>query len=367
MDNYLTLLLLLSFLWASIVFFFSLGKQSQTSPKLPPGPPPYPIIGNLLDLVGDKAYRALTNLSKTYGKLMTLKLGSTTAIIISSPEMAKEALHKHDLAFSSRTIPDAAKALDHHKVSILWSPATAHWRTLRKVSAINLFSPKQLDSTQVHRESKLGELLQHVEEKCARGEAIDVGEVVFTTILNSISNTFFSIDLAGYSSDLSHEFKDIVLSMGLLAGKPNIVDYFPALSVFDPQRIRKTMTNYFHKIFRIFNSIIDERMQKEDPYAGSDLLASLLNLTKENSGFTRRDLLHLLLDLFLAGVDTTSSAVEWAMAELLRNPETMIKARKELKQALGKDDQETASPRNQRKREWSDRNVKPLVDINTRK
>ncbi|KAI4354930.1 hypothetical protein L6164_003753 [Bauhinia variegata] len=302
MDNYLTLLLLLSFLWASIVFF-NLGKQSQTSPKLPPGPPPYPITGNLLDLVSAKPYQALTNLSKTYGKLMTLKLGSTTAIIISSPEMAKEALHKHDIAFSSRTIPDAIKALDHHKLSIVWSPAKAYWRTLRKVSAIKLFSPKQLDSTQVHRKRKLGELLQHVEEKCTRGEAIDVGEVVYTTVLNSISNTFFSIDLASYSSDLSHElFKDFVLGMGLLAGKPNIVDYFPALSVFYPQGIRKTMTNYFHKMFRIFNSIIDERMQKEDPYAGSDLLASLLNLTKENSRFTRRDLLHLLLDLFLAGL-----------------------------------------------------------------
>ncbi|KAI4354932.1 hypothetical protein L6164_003755 [Bauhinia variegata] len=242
---------------------------------------------------------------------MTLKLGGTTAIIISSPEMAKEALHKHDIAFSSRTIPDAIKALDHHKLSIVWSPAKAYWRTLRKVSAINLFSPKQLDSTQVHRKRKLGELLQHVEEKCRRGEAIDVGEVVYTTVLNSISNTFFSIDLAGYSYDLSHElFKDFVLGMGLLAGKHNIVDYFPASSVFDPQGIRKTMTNYFHKMFRIFNSIIDERMQKEDPYAGSDLLASLLNLTKENSGFTRRDLLHLLLDLFLAGVDTTSGTVE---------------------------------------------------------
>ncbi|KAI4354929.1 hypothetical protein L6164_003752 [Bauhinia variegata] len=319
MDNYLALFLSISFLWTCIIFFFSLVKPSPTSPKLPPGPQPDPIIGNLLDLVGAKPYQAFANLSKTYGKLMTFKLGSCTTIVISSPEMAKEALHKHNLALSSRTIPDAVKALDHHKLSIVWSPAKAYWRTLRKISAINLFSPKQLDSTQVHRERKVRELLKHVQEKCARGEAIDIGEAVFTTVLNTMSNTFFSVDLAGYSSEFSYEFKDIVVGMALLAGKPNIVDYFPALHMLDPQGIRKKMKDYYHKVFEIFNRIIDQRMQKEDPYAGSDLLASLLNLTKdENSGFTCHDLLHLLMDLFLAGMDSTSSTVDWAMAELQR-------------------------------------------------
>ena len=42
-------------------------------------------------------------------------------------------------------------------------------------------------------------------------------------------------------------------------------------------------------------------------------------------------------DLFVAGVDTTSSTIEWAMAELLHNPEKIAKARDELEKVLGKD------------------------------
>lgn len=45
----------------------------------------------------------------------------------------------------------------------------------------------------------------------------------------------------------------------------------------------------------------------------------------------------LYQDLFVAGVDTTSSTIEWAMAELLHNPEKIAKARDELEKVLGKD------------------------------
>ncbi|KAL9675110.1 hypothetical protein QQ045_003311 [Rhodiola kirilowii] len=39
-------------------------------------------------------------------------------------------------------------------------------------------------------------------------------------------------------------------------------------------------------------------------------------------------------DLFIAGTDTTSSTLEWTMAELLRNPSTLEKAKAELAQAI---------------------------------
>ncbi|KAK8495830.1 hypothetical protein V6N12_000695 [Hibiscus sabdariffa] len=40
--------------------------------------------------------------------------------------------------------------------------------------------------------------------------------------------------------------------------------------------------------------------------------------------------------LFAAGTDTTSSTIEWAMAEVLRNPQVLLKAKKELEQAISK-------------------------------
>lgn len=41
-------------------------------------------------------------------------------------------------------------------------------------------------------------------------------------------------------------------------------------------------------------------------------------------------------DLFVAGTDTTSNTLEWAMAESLKNPEIMKKAKAELEEVIGK-------------------------------
>ncbi|KAJ0830413.1 7-ethoxycoumarin O-deethylase [Helianthus annuus] len=52
--------------------------------------------------------------------------------------------------------------------------------------------------------------------------------------------------------------------------------------------------------------------------------------------FNHTNIKDLFLDLFVAGTDTTSITVEWAMAELLRNPHIMTKAKEELEKVIGK-------------------------------
>ncbi|KAL0314890.1 UNVERIFIED_CONTAM: cytochrome [Sesamum angustifolium] len=95
------LLLLLCLIWACFHLLQSNSRQYRRSAKLPPGPYPLPIIGNILQL-GQNPTRSLTKLSKTYGPLMHLKLGTIDTIVVSSPEMAKEILQKHDQDFSLR-------------------------------------------------------------------------------------------------------------------------------------------------------------------------------------------------------------------------------------------------------------------------
>jgi len=111
--------------------------------------------------------------------------------------------------------------------------------------------------------------------------------------------------------------------------------------LIDPQGVRQRTRIYFSKVFEIFDGIINQRLQLRASSKGfkesNDVLDSLLSLTEEdNSEISLLDIKHLLLDLFLAGIDTTSSTAEWAMAELLHNPEKMTKARDELEEVLGK-------------------------------
>ena len=171
---------------------------------------------------------------------------------------------------------------------------------LRKACATQIFAPQRLDATETLRLAKVQELLDHVNQSCKSGAPIDIGLVVFTTVLNSISNTLFSIDLVQYDSNLSQEFRDLVCGVANEAGRPNIADYFPALRLIDPQGVRKRIRIYFSKVFGIFDGIINQRLQLRASSKGfkesKDVLDSLLSLTEEdNPEISLLDIKHLLL------------------------------------------------------------------------
>ncbi|XP_025634214.1 cytochrome P450 76T24 isoform X1 [Arachis hypogaea] len=259
--EYLELLLLISFVLACIHLLFSNLAMKTPKNKLPPGPKPFPIIGNILEL-GTHPHLSLSRLSQIYGPIMTLKLGNITTIVISSPQLAKEVLHKHDKTFCDRQTPDTLTALDHHKVSVIWLPLRKKWRNLRRICADNLFSIQKLDSTQVLRQKKVQKLLDFVKERSEKGESLNMEERVQRRGLEGESN------------------------------------------------------------------------------GRKDLLDSMVDLMLEdNSELSRSQVLHLLMDLFNAGIDTTSSMIEWTMAELVRNPKELKKVREELHQVLGKEQQ----------------------------
>lgn len=341
MDAPMLLLIVVPFLvlWYSCVFILRSYSSRGISHKLPPGPCPYPIIGNLFQIDGI-IHGSLAKLSRTYGPLMSLKLGKKVVIVVSSPEVAKELLQRHDLQVSSRGVPDAARALDHYRFSTFWLPAVNKWRNLRKLCKEQLFSSERLNASEGLRQEKVQELCRSVHQCCIHGQAVDIGEAAFTTSLNLISNTLFSVDFGEHNSNSSQELKEVVWSVMKILGVPNVADFFPVFKVIDPQGIRRQAKLYMGKLLDTFDVIIEQRLQgrRASPtyLRRNDLLEVLLDLSQRNEAdWHHKDMKHLFLDLFVAGTDTTSTTVEWAMAELLRNPEKMQKATAEIREVVG--------------------------------
>ncbi|EEF51040.1 geraniol 8-hydroxylase [Ricinus communis] len=317
----------------------SISKRSKTGPgKLPPGPTPLPLVGNLFEL-GDKPHQSLAKLAKIHGPLMSLKLGQITTVVISSATLAKEVLQTLDLSFANRICVQAVHAHDHHEASMPWLPVGAPWRNLRKICNSYLFSNQKLDGNQDIRQKKIQELIADVKESCRLGAATNISHVAFKTVLSVLSSNVFSLDLTDSNSDSVREFKEVARCIMDEVGKPNLADYFPVLRKIDPQGVRRRTAIYFGRMLDLFDPIIDQRLElrKEEGYiSANDMLDTLLALIEENK--TEMDInsmKHLFLDLFAAGTDTTSSTLEWAMTELLRNPKTLSKARAEIKQTIG--------------------------------
>ncbi|KAF8391759.1 hypothetical protein HHK36_021993 [Tetracentron sinense] len=259
--EYWSIVLWILFVWTCVHVLTSRARAMNSGPgKLPPGPVPLPIIGSLFKL-GSRPHESLAELAKTYGPLMTLKLGQTTTVVVSSSTMAKEVLQKNDQAFSNRTIPDAVGALNHHEVSMVWLPVSPQWRSFRKICNQQMFTTQRLDANQGLRRQKVRDLLTHIRYSCEAGKAVDVGRIAFGTTLNLMSNTLFSVDLAHPNSDTTQEFKDHVCDAMEIAGRPNIADYFPVLRLIDPQGIRRRLLTHYRKLIDLFDGMIDQRLK----------------------------------------------------------------------------------------------------------
>ncbi|PWA63224.1 cytochrome P450 [Artemisia annua] len=322
------------------------NRKSGSSARLPPGPYPVPIIGSIFKL-GNKPHHSLAALSKTYGPLMSLKLGSTTTIVVSSRDIVQELFSKHDMSISSRSVPYAAYSYTHNleKNSMAWLPVGDKWRSLRRISKEQLFSVRQLDASQGLRKKKVQELLTYIQDCSMIRKAVNVGQTAATTTLNVLSNFIFSIDLAQYDSVSAEQFKDLVGALMEVGGTPNLADFFPVLRPLDPHGLLKRANLITGKLMAIFEKHINNRLEvratrsSDAPSSTNDLTDLLLDMCEsEIPSISLDDMRVLLFDLFIAGTETTSSTLEWAMAELIRNPEKMSKAQSELKELMGNQD-----------------------------
>ncbi|CAN0910633.1 Geraniol 8-hydroxylase [Linum grandiflorum] len=287
----------------AILFRFPSNQTPAAAAKLPPGPSRLPIIGNLHNLLaGDKLpHQSLAHLAQIHGPLMSLKLGQqVVTIVASSPAVAKEILQNNDQLLSNRHLTRAMCAFGHHEYGMSLLPVgSSEWRNLRKLCSTYLFATQKLDSNQDLRRKKIQELLQSVGRNASEGKAVDIGRAAFQT------------------------------------------NYFPVLGVMDLQGIERRIVSHSSKLLNLFGRIIDERLEKRQSEAyisANDMLDTLLdNIGGDQEASMDLNLIkHLFLDLFAGGIDTMTSTVEWAMAEMLRNPLIFAKARDEIDQTIGK-------------------------------
>ncbi|RVW74391.1 Geraniol 8-hydroxylase [Vitis vinifera] len=316
-----------------ILCFFLLQflRPSSHATKLPPGPTGLPILGSLLE-IGKLPHRSLARLAKIHGPLITLRLGSITTVVASSPQTAKLILQTHGQNFLDRPAPEA---LDSPQGTIGWIPADHVWRSRRRVCINHLFTSQSLDSLQHLRYKKVEQLLQHIRKHCVSGTPVDIGLLTSAINLNVLSNAIFSVDLVDPGFESAQDFRDLVWGIMEGAGKFNISDYFPMFRRFDLLGVKRDTFSSYKRLYEIVGDIIKSRIKcrASNPMSrNDDFLDVILDQCQEDGSVFNSDNIQ---ELFYAGSDTSTITTEWAMTELLRNPRLMQKVRQELSEVIG--------------------------------
>ncbi|XP_047951649.1 ferruginol synthase-like [Salvia hispanica] len=328
MDCFLFAVVMAVMLW----FIFLRGP----GPRLPPGPRPLPIIGNIHQLGKKNPYETLRQLAKTYGPLMSIRLGSAYMVVASTPEMAMALLQRHGQAFSGRYVPHAMEACDFSKLSMTFGPAGKAWRDKRKMCKEIVFSDRCLEGSEPLRQEMLQKLVDAVNVHSDRGDVVNVHDVVFMANLDLLLSTIFSFTSPDTAVELKKNMDDFFSLF-----TPNIADFFPILKPLDPQGIKRKAELSLGKLLAKFREFVDHRLEdrrRNNPK--QDLLEAIIDIAQGNDyNFTTQDIPYLLFELIVGGIDTNSFTVEWIMTELLFNPDKLKRLKQEIKSVAGENGQ----------------------------
>ncbi|KAI3956365.1 hypothetical protein MKW92_033068 [Papaver armeniacum] len=225
---------------------------------LPPGPKPWPIVGNLLQL-SEKPHSQFAQLAKTYGDIFTLKLGTETVVVASTPLAASEILKTHDRILSGRYVYQSFRLEEHVKVSMVWSDCNETWNKLRKVCRTELFSQKMIESQAEVRECKATEMVEYLKKN--EGNEVKIIEVIFGTLVNIFGNLIFSQNIfeLGDENSGSVDMKERIWRMLELGNTANPADYFPFLGSLDLLGQRKEVADCLQGIYDVWGVVLKER------------------------------------------------------------------------------------------------------------
>lgn len=131
-----------------LLFFLLILKNfllKQTRYKnRPPTPTSLPIISHR-HLLKQPIHRTLQLLSNEYGPIVNLSFGNRCVLLMSSPSAAEECLSKNDILFANRPRLFAGKYLNYNHTTMAAASYGPHWRNLRRLAALDIFSTNRLN------------------------------------------------------------------------------------------------------------------------------------------------------------------------------------------------------------------------------
>ncbi|KAJ9678329.1 hypothetical protein PVL29_020483 [Vitis rotundifolia] len=329
--------------------------------NLPPGPASFPLIGSLLWLGTSFAdlEPILRNLHAKYGPILTLRIGSRPAIFISSNSLAHQALVQNGAVFSDRPAErPAGRVMSSNQRSINSCPYGPTWRLLRRNLTAEILHPSRVRSYSHARKWVLEILVSRLR--------IHSDGFVPVRVMDHFQYAMFCLLVLMCFGDKLEEkqIQEIeMMERRLLLGfrRFNRLDLLPRMGKIlfrkrwdELLNLRKDQEEILLPHIRARQRLKQETQSKReednsDPGSSSsskDYVLSYvdtlldLQLPEDKRKLNEGEIVTLCSEFLSAGTDTTSTALQWIMANLVKSPHIQARLFEEISGVVGEGEEE---------------------------
>ncbi|KAG8493479.1 hypothetical protein CXB51_010866 [Gossypium anomalum] len=336
------------------LFVVKAKGKSRKKPDLPPGPTPWPIIGNIPEILSKKnkpTYRWIHSFMKELNTdIACIRLANTHVIPVTSPEIAREFLKKHDAVFASRPVTMATEYSSRGFLTIAVVPWGDQWKKMRKVMASEIMTPARLRLLLDKRTEEVNNLVRFIYNKCksngGSSAVINLRLAARQCTGNVIRKMIFSRRYFGEGrKDGGPGYEEVEYIESVFTVLRHLYsfilsDYMPWLRPLDLEGHEKIVSEAMKVVNGYNDPLIDKRVKewkdgkRKEP---EDLLDAFI-LAKDSEGkpaLSVEEIKAQCTEMMFATLDNPSNAAEWAMAEMINQPEILQKATEEIERVVG--------------------------------
>ncbi|GFS87499.1 cytochrome P450 18a1 [Nephila pilipes] len=331
----LTTLISVALLILLVSVWLTSGKGTG---KRLPGPIGLPIVG-YIPFMTKKPYVKLTELSKKYGHLYSVRLGSMELVVITDYEIMKDAFSRD--AFMGRPI---SGPIDFSEDTIRTEAFTGlPWKEQRRFS-LHMLRDLGFGKTRMEEHIKeeilelLERMLQHV------GKPTKYSYFLAPSMSNNIASVLFGKRLK-YNDPERQKLDSLLQEIGRLAGTIPWQVFFPWLGKL-LSYVNLGNNNRLHDVLAEVKNYCRNEIKKHeatlDPNNIQDFMDGyLLEIQKKsndpNSTFKREVLADLSRGFFGAGSETVRVTVDWMLLTAATYTQVQKRIQAEIDEIVGRD------------------------------
>ncbi|XP_037339505.2 cytochrome P450 1A1 isoform X1 [Pungitius pungitius] len=329
------------------------SRLDHTKYPTPPGPTPWPLVGNLLQM-GDQIHLSLTRLRLQYGDVFKMRLGSLTVVVLSGHNTIRQALVRQGEAFAGRPDLFTFSAVANGTSMTFSEKYGPAWMLHKKLckNALRSFSqaePRESGATCLLEEHVCAEAAEMVEvmleqaaaERQTGHKVMGIDPVM--PLVTSVANVVCALCFGKRYDYNDKEFLTIVhINNEVLRifAAGNMADFFPVFRYFLSPSLRK-MVQHIQRMNGFMERSIEEHLNTFDKNCIRDITDALIALceereeNKDTSLLSKSQIIHTVIDIFGAGFDTIIAGLQWSLLYLIKYLDIQDKIHQEIDDHIG--------------------------------
>ncbi|KAI1892062.1 hypothetical protein AGOR_G00150110 [Albula goreensis] len=330
------------------VFLLISDHLRNRSPKnFPPGPWALPFVGNLFNTDAKQPHIHFKELAKRYGNVFSLHVGGVRTVVINGYSLVKEALIVQGSTFAAR--PDLPLHRGINKCQGMAFNTGYSWKQQRRFTVSTL---RNFGVGKSSLESRIMEeftfLHQAMLEK--KGEPFDAHFLVNGAVSNIICSVVFGRRFEYTDKQFLLMLKLMSTALKIEAGMwAQAYNSFPFIMKLLPGP-HKEMFSCFRQVCDFLREEIAHHQKDWDPSTPRNFIDCYLGEIEKRrddpeAGFHEEGLCYCMLDLFVAGTETTSTTLLWAFLYMMKHPDIQEKVQAEIDRVVGQSRQPTMADR----------------------